>query len=60
MMPTPIDVCFLTISSILFFMYVIFLVSLVAYHSKAPLRSEFFKLTYILGVFDVLQVSFYF
>uniref|UniRef100_A0A914Y5W1 G-protein coupled receptors family 1 profile domain-containing protein n=1 Tax=Panagrolaimus superbus TaxID=310955 RepID=A0A914Y5W1_9BILA len=56
-MPSPIDVCFLTISSILFLMYVIFLISLLAYRSTAPLRSGFFTLTFILGVFDVLQMA---
>uniref|UniRef100_A0A7E4UZQ3 G_PROTEIN_RECEP_F1_2 domain-containing protein n=2 Tax=Panagrellus redivivus TaxID=6233 RepID=A0A7E4UZQ3_PANRE len=53
---SPIDVCFLTVSSILFGIYLIFIVSLIAYQNTAPLRSGFFTLTLFLGIFDVLQM----
>ncbi|KAE9550486.1 hypothetical protein FO519_006305 [Halicephalobus sp. NKZ332] len=55
-MPSPLDVFFLAISSILFVMYVVFLISLIAYHSNAPLRSGFFKLTFMLGLFDMTHM----
>ncbi|TMS34821.1 hypothetical protein L596_002335 [Steinernema carpocapsae] len=55
-MPTPLDICFLVISAILFVMYIFFLITLVVYRRSQPFRSVFFSLTLTLGVVDVLQM----